>query len=232
MEIRTLKANALIVDDEHSGRSSLKILLQKNFIFLFDKIDTSPTLKDAVRAVSTANYNLVFLDIELSSHSGFDLLPYLAANTKVIFVTAYSEFAIKAIKERAFDYLLKPLNPAELRDCMGRYQKDIMGVTLAYKYMIVRESGESIPIKLEDIEYIRADGPYSVIHTVKKAEYTTAKTLKSLMYSLGQEFVRIHKSYLLNRHMIKSFKKDSITTIHNSCLPVSRVGAKELSQFF
>jgi two-component system LytT family response regulator len=175
---------------------------------------------------------LIFLDIELNSRSGFELLPYLSVDTKVIFVTAYSEFAIKAIKERAFDYLLKPLNPMELKDCIERYQKETMGTTLAYKYIVVRESGESVPIKLEEIEYIRADGPYSIIHTVRKVEYTTAKTLKSLMHSLGQEFVRVHKSYLLNRHMIKSFKKDTITTIHNTCLPVSRVGSKGLSQFF
>jgi two-component system, LytTR family, response regulator len=225
------KINALIVDDEHSGRTSLKILLSRGFGLMFNKISTSSTLDDAINKAILNVYDLIFLDIELKGHSGFELLPHLKSGTKVIFVTAYSEFAIMAIKQQAFDYILKPINPIELKECMSRFQKEISN-SQTVKYLTIRKSGESLPISLDEIEFIRADGPYSHIFTENKMQHTTARTLKDLKKILGHGFIRIHKSYLVNRNMIKSYKKDMLTTINNTCLPVSRVGSKELLQVF
>jgi len=227
-----MRIKALIVDDEHSGRASLKILLQKDFGNLFEQIDAASTLQEAIKKISESIYNIVFLDIELKSHSGFELLSYLNPHTKVIFVTAYSEYAIKAIKEHAFDYLMKPLDPIELRACISRYQKEDGGNGRNHKYLMIKEAGFTTPIRLDEIEYLLARGPYSQIFTIKQRDYTTSKTLKVLMDMLGKDFIRIHKSYIVNKQMIKSFKKESLTTTHNSCLPVSRVGAKILSQHF
>jgi two-component system LytT family response regulator len=205
------KLTALIVDDEHSGRSSLKILLNKNCYYLFERIVTASSLDQAIEFVKQQHFNICFLDINLNNQSGFDLIPYLANDTKVVFVTAYSEFAIKAIKENAFDYLLKPINPAEFKTCVDRYEKEVLAETDAMKkYLHIKDQGETIPIPLD----------------------ITAKTLKSMTDVLGKDFIRIHKSYIINKMMIKSFKKNSLTTIHNTCLPVSRVGAKELSLHF
>jgi len=226
-----MKLKALIVDDEHSGRVSLKILLNKEFFFLFDKIVTVASLAEAMEAVEGENFNICFLDVELGNKSGFELLPHLTSQTKVIFVTAYSEYAIKAIREKAFDYLLKPINPAELKSSIRRYEKDLLSKD-ATKYLLIKEHGFTVPIHLDEIHYIEAKGPYSKIYLVNNTEYTTAKTLKTITGVVGIDFVRIHKSYTINKNMIKSFKKDSIITITNICLPVSRVGAKVLSQYF
>ena len=226
------KLTALIVDDEHSGRSSLKILLNKNCFYLFEKIVTAASLNEAIKIVADESFNVCFLDIQLNNQSGFDLVPYLSPETKIIFVTAYSEYAIKAIKDRAFDYLLKPLNPIEFKICMSRFEKETLGNGAIKKYLQIKEQGATVPISLEEIEFLEAEGAYSKIHLVKKKEYITAKTLKSMTDMLGNDFIRIHKSYIVNKMMIQSFKKDSLTTIHNTCLPVSRVGAKELSLHF
>ncbi len=226
------KLTALIVDDEHSGRSSLKILLNKNCYYLFEKIITASSLDEAIQLTKEDHFNICFLDINLNNQSGFDLLPYLANDTKVIFVTAYSEFAIKAIKENAFDYLLKPINPAEFTLCVNRYEKEVMDTKGSKKYLHIKDQGATIPIQLDEIEFLQAEGAYSKIHLTKNREYITAKTLKSMTDALGKDFIRIHKSYIINKMMIKSFKKNSLTTIHNTCLPVSRVGAKELSLHF
>ncbi len=227
-----MKIKALIVDDEHSGRTSIKILLNKHYYYLFEAIETADSLNNAVKMIKESFYNICFLDIQLLNHSGFELLPYLSPKTKVVFVTAYSEFAIKAIKEQAFDYILKPLNPLELKTCISRYEKEHLNNGNAINYLFIKEQGETIPIQLSDIEYLEADGAYSVICLIKGKSYTTAKTLKTITASLGEDFIRIHKSYIVNKAMIKSYKKDSLTTIHNKCLPVSRAGAKELSQHF
>lgn len=226
------KLTALIVDDEHSGRSSLKILLNKNCYYLFEKIITASSLDEAIQLAKGDHFNICFLDINLNNQSGFDLLPYLTPDTKVIFVTAYSEFAIKAIKENAFDYLLKPINPAEFKLCLNRYEKEVIDVEGSKKYLHIKDQGATIPIQLDEIEFLQAEGAYSKIHLTKNREYITAKTLKSMTDALGKDFIRIHKSYIINKTMIKSFKKNSLTTIHNTCLPVSRVGAKELSLHF
>ena len=227
-----MKINALIVDDEHSGRSSLKILLNKNYHYLFDKIITASSLKEAIEIVATESVNICFLDIELGTHTGFELLPYLSLSTQVVFVTAYSEYAIKAIREKAYDYLVKPLNPIELGICINRYEKEILGNDSIKKYLMIKKQGANVPVRLMDIEYLIGNGPYSIIFSLQNKEYTTAKTLKAMIEILGKDFIRIHKSYIVNKAKIKSFKKDSLTTIYNTCLPVSRVGAKELSRYF
>lgn len=225
-----MKLNALIVDDEHSGRASLKILLNKDFYYLFEKITTVATLQDAIKITAKESFQVCFLDIELNTHSGFELLPHLSSDTKIVFVTAYSEYAIQAIKGKAFDYLLKPINPIELKNCINRYEKEIWGGVK--KYLHIKELGDTVPVRFEDIEYLQANGPYSKIYLTNQKEYITAKTLKTLTEFLGQDFIRIHKSYIVNKMMVKSFNKESLTTIHNTCLPVSRIGAKELSEHF
>lgn len=232
MQLVHMKIKTLIVDDEHSGRASMKILLNRHYYYLFEAIETANSLDDAIRMVKGTVYNICFLDIQLANHSGFELLPHLSPNTKVVFVTAYSEFAIRAIKEQAFDYILKPLNPLELKACISRYEREHLNYSSNINYLFIKEQGETIPIPLIDIEYLEADGAYSIICLAKGKSYTTSKTLKAITTSLGGSFIRIHKSFIVNKTMIRSYKKDSLTTIHNKCLPVSRVGAKELSLHF
>ena len=226
-----MRFNALVVDDEHSGRVSLKILLDKEFFYLFDKIITASTLSEAIAATEKVNFNICFLDVELGDKIGFDLLPYLSKETKVIFVTAYSEYAVKAFREKAFDYLLKPINPVELIAAIKRYEKEAL-LKDSTKYLLIKDQGFTIPIHRDEIHYIEANGPYSKVFLINNLQYTTSKTLKVLTEQVGSDFIRIHKSYTIHKSMIKSFKKDSIITISNICLPVSRIGSKVLSQYF
>lgn len=225
-----MKLTALVVDDEHSGRVSIKILLTEQEDSLFEKVVMVPSLEEAMEQVAQEQFDLCFLDVDLGNHSGFDLLPSLPEHTKVIFVTAYSEYAIKAIREKAFDYLLKPINPVELSACIERYKKE-SSIEESNKFLLIKDQGFTIPILLEDIHYIEANGPYSKIF-LSNMDYTTSKTLKTITSLAGKDFVRIHKSYTVNRNIIKSFKKDTIITMTNICLPVSRIGAKLLSQYF
>ncbi|MBK9381483.1 MAG: response regulator [Chitinophagaceae bacterium] len=224
-----MKIKAIIVDDEHSGRASIRILLKKHFTYLFEKIDIASTLSEAQKKIKEEFYHICFLDIQLGNFSGFDLLPCLQAKTKVIFVTAYSEHAIRAIKESAFDYILKPINPIELQRTILRFEH------LTHEpnhHILIKEQGKTIPVSIAQIEYLEADGAYSIIHLINDKKYTTSKTLKVISKSLGKDFIRIHKSYMVNKVMIKSYKKELLTTTFNKCLPVSRLGAKELSLHF
>ena len=227
-----MKLTALIVDDEHSGRTALSILLKKNHYYLFEKLITASSLEDAIAILAKETIHICFLDIQLHTKSGFELLPYLSVQTKVIFVTAFSEYAINAIREKAFDYLLKPLNPIELKNCINRYEKEYLTEENTSQYLTVKVQGATTPLRISDIEYIEAAGAYSSIHLTDSKNYTTAKTLKVMVDIVGSDFIRIHKTYLVNKAMVKSFKKDTLTTTKNTCLPVSRIGAKELSKHF
>lgn len=145
-----MKLKALIVDDEYSGRISLQILLKDQFPKLFDKIISASSLNEAIKLISKESFQICFLDIELNDRSGFDLLPHFSSETKVIFVTAYSEYAIRAIRERAYDYLLKPINPGELFDCIQRLQKE-SGQKEAHKFLLVKDQGFTVPIHFDEI---------------------------------------------------------------------------------
>lgn len=227
-----MKLKALIVDDEHSGRTALTILLKKNHYYLFEQLLIASSLEEAITVLSKEDVHICFLDIQLHTRSGFELLPYLSKQTKVIFVTAFSEYAINAIREKAFDYLLKPLNPLELKACISRYEREYLKEENQSQYLSIKVQGASTPLRIADIEYIEAAGAYCTIRLTDGKQYTTAKTLKTMADIVGNDFIRVHKSYLVNKAMIKSFKKDNLTTTKSTCLPVSRVGAKELSKFF
>ena len=222
---------ALIVDDEHSGRATLSILLKRDFNYLFERVVTASSLEESINLLKEETFDICFLDIELGAKSGFDFLPHLPSNTTIIFVTAYSEYAIKAIRGKAFDYLLKPINPVDLKEAINRFEKELLNSSSS-NCILIKDHGFTIPIPLKEIHYIEAKGPYSKIYLGNSVEYTTAKTLKSLTDIVGQNFIRIHKSYTINKDVIKSFKKNSLITITDICLPVSRVGAKVLSQYF
>ena len=228
MDAISSRLNILIVDDEISGTTALRILLNQNFNSLFKSITTSSSIQDAIKKVTLDSYQIIFLDIQLGSQSGFELLPYIPKHTKVIFVTAYSEHAIKAIKENAFDYLMKPLDPDELKNTIERYKSEVIEYTDNLKILTVKESGKSVPIRVNEIDYIKGNGPYSILYLTNSTNYTTARTLKTLHSLLGNKFIRIHKSYLVNKDAIKSYNKLTITTKSNKCLPITNYRSTEL----
>lgn len=227
-----IKCKALIVDNDRNSRKEMQNLLRQDFDHLFESIDTAATLTEARKYAASQAYDLCFLDIQLGRHNGFDLLPALSPKTRVIFITANSDFAIQAIKVRAFDYILKPLNPAELQAALVRFEAEVRPEAQRQQYLLIKDHGKTTPILLHEIEYLEAQGAYSVIHTVQGNTFMVSKTLKALAPALGDKFIRIHKSYVVNRQVIKAFNKDSLTTIRDTMLPVSRVGAKELHRHF
>src|SRR6478609_5663889 len=114
---------ALIIDDESKARNLLKVTMEKNFPGEF-VLETAQGSEEGMEKIGQFKPDLLFLDIEMPNMSGFDLLaasPNL--DCKVIFTTAYNQYAIRAIRYNALDYLLKPINPSELRDAVARFQK-------------------------------------------------------------------------------------------------------------
>ena len=116
---------AIIIDDEKRARVSLSLLVEEYFPSL-NIVAECENLPQGVKAIRKLKPDLVFLDIEMPGHSGLELLDFFDENEitfDIIFTTAYNEYAIKAFKFSAIDYLLKPINPNELVDALNRLEK-------------------------------------------------------------------------------------------------------------
>jgi len=225
-----MKYKILIVEDEESGRIALKILLEKYFRANISSITFSNSFESAQKALDESRYNLVFLDINLNGISAFDLLSFIPTETRVIFVTAYSEFILKAFRSRAFDYLVKPVKEDELKDCLTRYVQETQ-INNEFDLIVqVKQKGMIRPIHHRNILFIEGDGPYSRFQ-LHNESLTIAKTLKSIETDIGPGFIRVHKSYLVNKMYIKEFKNDTVTLHNGKWLKVSRTGFKLLCAF-
>jgi two-component system LytT family response regulator len=222
-----MKINLLIADDELSGRSTLELLVRKE-LSNGEKIqiDIVANLEDVVKSIKENSYELIFLDINFKGKSSFDIVELIPKSTKIVFVTAYAEHVIKALRSNAFDYLLKPVKQEELSNCLKRYF-DNRQVSDRSEILQIREKGFNRRIQIKEISHIKGQGPYAHIF-VNNEQITVARTLKSILPELGNNFIRIHKSYLVNREFIKAFQYNQLILTNKICLPVSRNGIKNL----
>lgn len=224
-----MKLNTLIVDDEYAGRNSLLHLLKTHCDTYIDSIDTSSSVNDAEFKIQSNQYHIIFLDIQLNIKSGFDLIGKISDVTKIIFVTAYSEYALTAIKNRAYDYFLKPVDPFELKavvkKCHYQFQQSVK------QFLTIKYKGLTVPLELSAIVFLKAKGPYSEIHELGGKIYVTSQTLKALESKLSKQFMRVHKSYIVNSTYIQGFNQKELF-VNKICIPVSRFGLVVLQQYY
>ncbi len=213
---------ALIVDDEINNSNYLKALLQNNLPEV-DICGVASNIKDAINLIREKKPNLVFLDIELQTATGFDLLSQLdAINFSVIFTTAHQHYALQAIKFAALDFLLKPIDAEELKVAVGKAVKqqkdnsfsknmDVLLENMLKKNeqkKIAISTAESIHvIEIKDIIYCQADGPYTIIF-LSSGKIMSSKHLKeyeNLFTEYG--FFRVQKSFLVNIAEIRKYIK-------------------------
>jgi two-component system LytT family response regulator len=216
---------ALLVDDEQNNLESLAFLLDNDC----DGITVAGKATSAreARAWLTNNkVDVVFLDINMPGESGFDLLSSLPErNFEIVFVSAYNEYALQAIKASALDYILKPVNIDELRQAVIRLQQtigtpDARDQHSALVQHLLRSidkkqspSKIALPhlggisfIEVNDIVSLQADSNYTIIHKKDMQKTVISKTLKDFEDLLNPEkFARIHKSYIVNLEYIKEY---------------------------
>lgn len=245
--------NTIIVDDEEFARSSLYFLLQEHC----EGIQISGIAKSVAEARMLLKQNtidLIFLDIAMPGENGFELIPYAQEhNAHVIFTTAYDQYALRAIKANALDYLLKPIDIDELKVAVEKAEKYIslnklensradrmqhLGSSLADRSEIRKISlpngqGYSL-INIDDIIHIAADSNYSVFHLSTGETITVSKVLKEYEEILpDHQFVRIHKSSILNLNYLKEYNsRNGVEVIlkNGEKIAVSRRRASEFAE--
>lgn len=232
---------ALIVDDEKNARESILHLCHLSFkeVEIIGQADGIATAKKAIADLSP---DLVFLDIQLEDGTGFDLLEELEEiNFQLIFITAFDEYAVRAFKFAAIDYLMKPINPQEFVSAVNQVilfqeKKDFKVKFDAYlshikeslneHKKIVLKTAESIHlIKVYDIIRCEADKGYTEFFLRNGKKILVSKGLKDYDDLLsGSGFIRTHQSHLINLDYISSFEKSDggyILMTDGSTVPVS-----------
>lgn len=208
---------AIIVDDERLARVNMRRLLQPHSEI--EIVGEAGSCNSAVELINTNKPHLIFLDIQLSGETGFDLLEVIDNSIKIIFVTAYDEYAIRAFEVNAIDYLLKPVNPERLKVAIGRVinrDKTHNSETKNYEYsdsIYVRLNNYTSKfIKVSSISFIEPVGNYSKIVTIEGRHCLVLKTLKQWQEELpDNNFIRIHRSSIINMEHVDRIEKKSNT---------------------
>ena len=205
---------AIIVDDERLARVNLRKLLEP--YPEIEIVGEASSCQSTVKMINMFNPQLIFLDIQLSGETGFDLLEMIDNTIKIIFVTAYDEYAIRAFEVNAIDYLLKPVNPERLKAAIDKViikEKEQKREPRNYEYsdsIYVRLNNyASRFIKISSITFIEPVGNYSKIATIEGKHCLVLKTLKQWQEELpDNNFVRIHRSSIVNIEHVDHIEKN------------------------
>jgi len=205
---------AIIVDDERLARVNLRKLLEP--YPEIEIVGEASSCQSTVEMINMFNPQLIFLDIQLSGETGFDLLEMIDNTIKIIFVTAYDEYAIRAFEVNAIDYLLKPVNPERLKAAIDKVvikEKEQKREPRNYEYsdsIYVRLNNyASRFIKISSITFIEPIGNYSKIATIEGKHCLVLKTLKQWQEELpDNNFVRIHRSSIVNIEHVDHIEKN------------------------
>ncbi|ASU36630.1 LytR/AlgR family response regulator transcription factor [Mucilaginibacter xinganensis] len=241
---------ALIVDDEASNRENLLHLLQT---YAPDIVvcAAAGNVDESIKAITTHSPQLVFLDIQLHQQSGFDLLKQLSEiNFEIIFVTAYDQYGIQAVKFAALDYLLKPIDIDELRWAIEKARKAIhqkqKNERLGYLLEYLKDDNKSKPrialplfsetryVNINDIIRCEADNSYTRFLLNSGEQILVSKTLKeyaALLLNYG--FLRSHQSHLVNTAFIKSWLREdggSLLLTDGVKVPVSKLNREKVKE--
>ncbi len=231
----------VIVEDEEMARKVLKSLLAQycQDVMVCAEADDVVSGKNMIE---TFRPDLVFLDIEMPGGSGFKLLTSIDnVDFEVVFITAYEQFAIKAIRHDALDYILKPIDPKELVAAVEKVKEAKYKKTLKKQYdsllknldpeqLVVRKISLSTTDKIhlidvDDIIRCESDNYYTIIFFKDGTNLMVSKTLKDMEQKLEEyDFVRTHKSHLVNMRCIKNFIKDEMMVVmtDDTKVPVSK----------
>ncbi len=218
--------SCIVVDDEPTAREVITSHLTK-----IDRIKLVGTCSNALEAfnyINTENISLIFLDINMPEISGISFAKSINKDIKIIFTTAYREYAIDGFDLHAVDYLLKPIAFDRLLNAVNNYfeiyhkpQPEIIVTTPQHNFIFVRSDRRMKKINFSEIYYVESYGDYVKIHC-DSGVITTRETISNIEAKLPiQYFMRIHRSYVISIKKIDSFSNEEIVVNHKS-IPISR----------
>jgi len=221
----------IVIDDESHPRELL-IYSIDNLGLDFRLVGEANNLNDGVKLITSLKPQVVFLDIQMPGNNGLKIREFLKdenANFKLIFVTAYDQYAIQAIRLAAFDYLLKPVELNYLKECLTKIIQDKNKSNQTYKQLkslndtnvlVIKSHQGTNFIHINDIVYITADGMYSSFVLHNKI-ITASKPLK-FYENIHKNLFRCHRSYIVNIDFIDKIDGQFIKLKSVKKIPISR----------
>lgn len=206
--------------------------------------------REGINKIEHLQPELVFLDVQMADMTGFEMLEQMdIINFQVIFVTAHSDYAIKAIRFNALDYLVKPIVPEELKQAIERYKKNadsqvnrghveqalinLKAKKVEDQTLILPAQGEEIHLVLKDIIKIEGERNYSYIHLANKSKKLSSKTLAWFEDILSDKgFFRCHRSFLVNGLFVNKMNNDVFILADGSRVPISRRKKSEAKNWY
>jgi two-component system LytT family response regulator len=220
--------NAVIVDDEKNGRDLLSSMLKTHCEDVM-VVATAASALEGIKVIQKHSPDLVFLDVQMPHGTGFDLLEaFPKRNFEVIFTTAHQEYAIKAIKEDARDYLVKPIDPDDLESVLERVRelRSEKAHASATNRIGIPVAGGIKYTDPKNIIRLEGDGSYTHIYLLNGEKLLVSKNLKELEKLVSTEnFYRSHNSHLINCNHVAEYNKTDggyIVMCDGSTSPLSR----------
>lgn len=221
----------MIVDDEATARDILKMHIQQ-----IEGLKLVACCKNALEAFNIINeqvIDLIFLDIKMPEVSGISLAKSIKNNSKVIFTTAYRDYAVEGFDLQAVDYLLKPISLERLLKSIQKYKSESTQTLLKDDFhpkddfIFVRADRKMVKINFRDIRYIESLSDYVKLHTTQGV-VITRETISNIELKLPTvQFFRIHRSFIVSMDHISSYTNESIE-LHQKFLPISRSYRQEV----
>lgn len=225
------KIKSVIVEDELAAREVLKNYLSK-YCPQVEVVGEAQNIKEAVPLLHEIRPQLVFLDVEMPFGNAFDVLEACKdLQFEAIFVTAFSEYSLKALNQSAAYYLLKPISIEELIVAVNKVQHQIMNHEIFNRNKIIVENfHESKPekqqvilptlegfevVKMEEIVRLRGNGNFTDLYLNNGSKKMVCRFLKHFSEILPLPFIRVHKSHIINMNCVKSYNKGGIVTLND-----------------
>ena len=235
----------IIIDDEPDSVKLLQLQLTEHCPQVKVVGSYTSTVK-ALDGIETLQPDLLFLDIEMPVMNGFEMLEkVLHNNFSLVFVTAYNQFALKAFRFNALDFLVKPIDTKELIEAVAKAEKRVMPTSSQLALLQKQLRGEpvtkiAIPgqhglsfIDLNEIVYVEASNNYSKLILTDGRHFLISKTLKDVQEVLEEEhFLRVHRQYIINLNHVKQFNRNEgvLTMTNGDNIPVARNQKEHLTE--
>jgi len=232
-----MSIKTILLDDESDAIKLLQLQIDKNCPNV-EIIGTFTNPKLAIQSIKKTSPDLLLIDVEMPNLNGFDVLEKLMPiDFSIIFVTAFNQYAIRAFKYNAIDYLVKPIDISELQNAIEKASQRTRISEMELKLLKQHRLEKTIDkiavstqngihfIDLKDIIMAESKNNYSVLTLSNKSSFTISKTLKELQEILEEShFLRIHRQYIINLNELLHFNKtDCLLTLKNNInVPVAR----------
>ncbi len=207
----------IIVDDEPIAREGIRLLVEE--IPQLELLHSFNNAEDASNFINNTTVDLIFLDINMPGTNGIEFAHSIPKQTLIIFTTAYSQYALDSYEVDAIDYLVKPIDPVKFRKAVNKaiiYHSLLINEekknieTVEDEYIFVKSDRKFFKINLNNILFIEGLKDYVIIQ-MRDQRIITRMTIKSIHELLPQHiFIRINRSYIVNKHQIDSFDNNDV----------------------